>query len=73
MACSCRAAKRRRADGRALHPGGRAATIIGAWFGRHVVRFPRTIALIDALGLGAYAVFGTQKALLFGLAVPPHC
>lgn len=46
------------------------ATVIGALFGRHVKRFHRVIALIDALGLGAYAAFGTQKALQFDLAVP---
>lgn len=46
------------------------ATIAGALFGAHVKRFRRTIALIDALGLGAYAAFGTQKALQAGLAVP---
>ncbi len=46
------------------------ATIAGALFGRHVKRIRRVIALIDALGLGAYAAFGTQKALQFGLAVP---
>jgi uncharacterized membrane protein YeiH len=47
-----------------------AATIAGALFGRHVKRFHRLIAVIDALGLGAYAAFGTQKALHAGLAVP---
>ena len=46
------------------------ATIVGALFGRHVKRFHRLVALIDALGLGAYAAFGTQKALQAGLAVP---
>jgi uncharacterized membrane protein YeiH len=46
------------------------ATIVGALFGRHVKRFRRAVALIDALGLGAYAAFGTQKALQFGLSVP---
>lgn len=46
------------------------ATIVGALFGRHVKRFRRVIALIDAVGLGAYAAFGTQKALQFGLSVP---
>lgn len=45
-------------------------TILGAFFGRHVTRFNRTIAIIDALGLGAYAVFGVQKSLHAGLAVP---
>jgi uncharacterized membrane protein YeiH len=47
-----------------------AATVAGALFGRHVTRFHRLIAVIDALGLGAYAAFGTQMALLAGLAVP---
>lgn len=46
------------------------ATVVGASFGKYVTRFRRTIALIDALGLGAYAAFGTQKALMAGLAVP---
>lgn len=47
-----------------------AATITGALFGRHVRRIRRVVAVIDALGLGAYAAFGTQKALLSGLAAP---
>jgi uncharacterized membrane protein YeiH len=47
-----------------------AATIAGALFGRQVKKFHRLIALIDALGLGAYAAFGTEKALLAGLAAP---
>jgi uncharacterized membrane protein YeiH len=47
-----------------------AATIAGALFGSHVTRFRRVIALIDAFGLGAYAAFGTQKALGAGLSVP---
>lgn len=47
-----------------------AATIAGALFGRHVKRLRRTVAVIDALGLGAYAAFGTQKALQFGLSMP---
>lgn len=46
------------------------ATVVGALFGKYVKRFRRTIALIDALGLGAYAAFGTQKALQAGLAAP---
>jgi uncharacterized membrane protein YeiH len=46
------------------------ATILGAVAGQHVTRFPRTIAVIDALGLGAYAVYGVQKALTAGLAIP---
>jgi uncharacterized membrane protein YeiH len=47
-----------------------AATIGGALFGGHVKKLHRVIAVIDALGLGAYAAFGTEKALLAGLAVP---
>lgn len=46
------------------------ATVAGALFSTHVKRFRRTIAVIDALGLGAYAAFGTQKALEAGLAAP---
>lgn len=47
------------------------ATVVGALFGKHVKRFRRTIAVIDALGLGAYAAFGTQKALQAGIAGVP--
>lgn len=47
-----------------------AATVAGALFGRYLKHFKRAIAVIDALGLGAYAVFGVQKALHAGLAVP---
>jgi uncharacterized membrane protein YeiH len=47
-----------------------AATVAGALFGGRVKRFHRVIAIIDALGLGAYAVFGVQKSLQAGLAIP---
>lgn len=47
-----------------------AATIAGALFGGHAKKFHRLIAIIDALGLGAYAAFGTEKALAASLAVP---
>jgi uncharacterized membrane protein YeiH len=47
-----------------------AGTITAAFFSTHVKRVRRVIALIDALGLGAYAAFGTQKALEAGLAAP---
>jgi uncharacterized membrane protein YeiH len=47
-----------------------AATLAGALFGREIKRFHRVIAVIDALGLGAYAVYGTQKSLDFGLSAP---
>jgi len=46
------------------------ATVAGALFGGHAKKFHRLIAVIDALGLGAYAAFGTEKALTAGLAVP---
>ena len=46
------------------------ATIVGALFGGRVKKFHRLIAIVDALGLGAYAAFGTEKALTAGLAVP---
>lgn len=42
----------------------------GALFGDRVQRIRRVIAWVDALGLGAYAVYGVQKALGVGLAVP---
>jgi uncharacterized membrane protein YeiH len=45
------------------------ATVAGLFFRQHVHRFYRLIAWVDALGLGAYAVFGVQKALTAGL--PP--
>jgi Predicted membrane protein len=47
-----------------------AATLCGVLLRERVHRFGRVIATIDALGLGAYAVFGTQKALASGLGAP---
>ncbi len=46
-----------------------AAVVASLFFGQHVHRFHRLIAWVDALGLGAYAAFGVQKALTAGL--PP--
>ena len=46
------------------------ATLVCVIFGNRITHFRRVIAVVDALGLGAYAAFGTQKALLAGLAVP---
>lgn len=43
---------------------------VGALLGERVHYFRRVIATFDALGLGAYAVFGTQKALGAGLSEP---
>ncbi|HVZ66531.1 MAG TPA: trimeric intracellular cation channel family protein [Lacunisphaera sp.] len=46
-----------------------AATTASFFFQHRVHIFARLIAWVDALGLGAYAVFGVQKALTAGL--PP--
>lgn len=46
------------------------ASVCGVFFGSRIHRFGRLIAVFDALGLGAYAAFGVQKALLAGLAPP---
>jgi uncharacterized membrane protein YeiH len=43
---------------------------IGVLMRERVQRFGRVIATIDALGLGAYAVYGTQKSLVAGLSIP---
>jgi uncharacterized membrane protein YeiH len=42
----------------------------GVFFGSRIHQFARLIAVVDAVGLGAYAAFGLQKALLAGLAPP---
>lgn len=47
-----------------------AATVAAAVAGKRIHHFHRLIAILDALGLGAYAVFGTQKALHAGLDAP---
>jgi uncharacterized membrane protein YeiH len=46
------------------------AAVCGVVFGARIHRFARLIAIVDALGLGAYAAFGVQKSLLAGLAPP---
>ena len=46
------------------------AAVCGIIFGSRVHHFARVIAVVDALGLGAYAAFGVQKSLLAGVAVP---
>lgn len=46
------------------------AVLCGVFFGERIHRFGRLIAVVDALGLGAYAAFGVQKSLLAGLAPP---
>ena len=50
-----------------------AATLIVAVAGDRVIRLPgfeRVVAAIDAVGIGAYAVVGTQLALGFGFTGP---
>lgn len=44
-----------------------AAALAGAVLGERVHHFNRVIAMVDALGLGAYACFGVQKSLQAGL------
>ncbi len=46
------------------------AVTISLFFGRQVPHFQELIAWVDALGLGAYAVFGVQKSLNAGLPPP---
>ena len=43
------------------------AALLGLVLGERVNRFHRLIAIVDALGLGAYACFGVQKSLSAGL------
>lgn len=45
-----------------------AATVFGALTFTLARRFDRLVAAVDALGLGAYAVVGVQKALAAGLS-----
>ena len=47
-----------------------AASVLTYFFHRHAGRLNRTIAVIDAIGLGAFAVSGTQRSLEGGLSVP---
>ena len=46
------------------------AAVMSYLFGRHFHRLGRVIAVIDALGLGAFAVFGTQRSLDAGFSNP---
>ena len=45
-----------------------AATVIGALTIQLARRFDRLVAIVDALGLGAYALVGAQKAIVSGLS-----
>lgn len=44
-----------------------AGVLVGFLVRDNYERFGRLVALIDAWGLGAYAVYGTQKAIVVGL------
>jgi uncharacterized membrane protein YeiH len=46
------------------------ACLAGMVIGGFIERFQKTIAYIDALGLGAYAVVGVQKALVASMSIP---
>lgn len=46
------------------------ATVVGILFGGRGAHSSRVIAMVDALGLGAYAAFGGQKSLLAGRSPP---
>jgi uncharacterized membrane protein YeiH len=46
------------------------ACLVGMAIGGFIERFQKTIAYIDALGLGAYAVVGVQKALAANMSIP---
>ena len=48
-----------------------AAALICLIFGTHLNRFRQVFLLVDALGLGIYAVVGTERALGFGLEALP--
>lgn len=46
------------------------ACLAGLAIGGFIERFQKTIAYVDALGLGAYAVVGLQKALAANMSIP---
>jgi uncharacterized membrane protein YeiH len=47
-----------------------AAGLVGLLFRHWVNRLTKVIALVDALGLGAYAVVGVEKSISAGLSIP---
>ena len=44
-------------------------SLVGIFSRRSVMRFTKVIALVDALGLGAYAIVGVDKSILVGLTI----
>jgi len=47
-----------------------AGCVAGGWWGGWIERFPRAVAGLDAVGLGAYSVVGVSKSLAAGLSIP---
>jgi uncharacterized membrane protein YeiH len=47
-----------------------AGALAGWIVGRLLERFRKVIAVLDAIGLGAYSVVGVQKSLAAGLSIP---
>ena len=47
-----------------------AAALVTRFLYRHVARLRRAVAVVDALGLGAFAVIGVQVSLSAGLSIP---
>lgn len=47
-----------------------AACLVGAVIGHRIERLNKLIAVLDAVGLGAYGVVGVQKSLSAGLSLP---
>ena len=47
-----------------------AGCVAGVIVGQRIERFRKLIAILDAVGLGAYGVVGAQKSLAAGLSVP---
>jgi uncharacterized membrane protein YeiH len=43
---------------------------VGLFFRHWVNRLTKVIALVDALGLGSYAVVGVEKSINAGLSIP---
>jgi uncharacterized membrane protein YeiH len=47
------------------------AACVAGWIVGHLIeRYRKVIALLDAIGLGAYSVVGVEKSLAAGLSVP---
>jgi uncharacterized membrane protein YeiH len=55
-------------DARLLYSIG-AGVVLSLVFGHYLKRYTRLFLLVDALGLGVYAMVGTQRAIMYGLPV----